>query len=461
MDFLDKIINLIDSAIDENADNNITAWWIIATWFDEKIDSDRQIVEQAHQWIIKYKQELINKSWISSLKIKFTNNTWYFIEIPLSQTSNIPENFIQRQTLTQVSRYTTSELQEFEIELHEANAYLFQKEYECFLNIRNDILNHFKDLYELSRKISIIDFYINWAYLISQKQYIIPEMTSKYNLDIVWGKHPVILEESSDFITNDLYLQKSDFIHVITWPNMWWKSTYLRQNALMIILAHMWYPIPAVSAMIPIVDKVFSRVGSGDNLFLWQSTFMVEMQEIAYILHNSTQKSFVIIDEIGRGTSTYDGMSLAWAILQHNHDNIKAKTLFATHYHEILDHAVVLRWSSNFSVAVGENDDNIIFLRKIIPWGIKKSYWIEVAKLAGIPPSVLLEAKKTMIDFKNNSQFEQLSFVQNDIKPKQLINKEEDNKIFKQIEEIDINTLSPLAALLELEKLQMQVKKQK
>jgi DNA mismatch repair protein MutS len=459
MDFLDNIINLIDSAIDEDAQNNISQWNIIARGFNKSIDEDRSTVEESHKWIIEYKRELIELSGISSLKIKFTHNTGYFIEIPLSQLSHIPESFVWKQTLTQANRYSTIKLQDFEQNLNRINTTLFQKEYECFLDIRSSVLQHFNDLYYISRQVSKLDFYMNGAYLVSQKQYIIPEISSNYSLNIQGWKHPVISEESNDFISNDLSLEKKDFIHVITGPNMGWKSTYLRQNALIIILAHMGYPVPASRAVIPITDKVFSRVWGGDNLFLWQSTFMVEMQEIAYILHNSTKKSFVIIDEIWRGTSTYDGMSLAWAILQHNHNAIQAKTLFATHYHEIIDHAAVLKWSSNYSVAVGENEDNIVFLRKIIPWGIKKSYWIEVAKLAGIPPEVLLQARKAMIDLNNNSKFEQLSFVQEHEENSQPKKTKQYSEVIDMILEININTLSPLDALIQLEKLQKQVKK--
>jgi DNA mismatch repair protein MutS len=463
MEFLDKIIDLIDSSIDEDAENNILWWGIIASWFDQGIDEDRAIVEQAHLWITEYRQKLIDATWIWNLKIKFTNNTWYFIEISHSQTEKILSDFIQRQTLTQASRYTTQKLQDFEHKLNIANSSLFKKEHDCFLDVQSIVLSHFDDLYWFSRKISELDFYINWANLISQKQYILADINLSYSLDIRGGKHPVIIEESKDFISNDLKLEKNDFIHVITGPNMWGKSTYLRQNALIIILSHIWYPIPALSAKIPLIDKVFSRVWSGDNLYLGQSTFMVEMQEIAYILHNSTKNSFVIIDEIWRGTSTYDGMSLAWAILQHNHNFIKAKTLFATHYHEIIDHAAALKWSSNFSVAVGENSDNIIFLRKIIPGGIKKSYWIEVAKLAWIPPSVLQEASKIMIDLRNNSDFQQLSFIHDNVSDSnEERHGEEVEKmceLVKSIENININNISPLEALISLENLQKQIKK--
>lgn len=459
MDFLDNIIALIDSAIDVNAENSVTQWNIIAKWYNKDIDADRNMVEESHEWILNYKTELIELSGISSLKIKYTNNSGYFIEVPSSQVEKVPKDLIQKQTLTQVVRYTTVILQNFEQDLLNISSTLFQKEYECFLWIRNTILCHFNDIYKLSRNISQLDFYLSGAKLVANEKYILPTIDSNYKLEIKWWKHPVIAQQSKDFISNDLGLEKNDFIHVITGPNMWWKSTFLRQNALIIILSHIGYPVPASHAKIPIIDKVFSRVGAWDNLFLWQSTFMVEMQEIAYILHNSTKNSFVIIDEIWRWTSTYDGMSLAWSILQYNHNTIKAKTLFATHYHEIIDHTEDLKWASNYSMAIGENDDNIVFLRKIIPGWIKKSYGIEVAKLAGIPPEVLKLAKTAMLDFKNETKFKQLSFINTKETPSQKANNWVDNQVLDMIKNLDINSFSPLEALLKLEELQKQVKK--
>ncbi|MDQ7023672.1 MAG: hypothetical protein Q9M97_09350 [Candidatus Gracilibacteria bacterium] len=225
------------------------------------------------------------------------------------------------------------------------------------------------------------------------------------------------------------------------------KSTFLRQNALIILMSHIGSFIPANESEIPLIDKLFSRVGATDNLYLGQSTFMVEMQEVANILNNSTKESFVIIDEVGRGTSTFDGMSLAWAILKENHDNIKAKTLFSTHYHELIDESHKLRGVDNYSVAVGENNDKLIFLRKIIPGGMKKSYGLQVAKLAGVSNSVIEEAKKMLLTLEYNSNNSQLSLgtlIENNEK-RIYINKE--SLIEKQIKNIDINRLTPLDAL--------------
>ena len=226
---------------------------------------------------------------------------------------------------------------------------------------------------------------------------------------------------------------------------MWWKSTFLRQNALIILMAHIWSFVPAKKANIPLTDKIFSRVWASDNLFLGQSTFMVEMQEVANILNNSTKNSFVIIDEVGRWTSTYDGMSLAWAILRENHDNIWAKTLFATHYHELIDESKILKWVKNFSVAVWENEENLVFLRKIISGWIKKSFWLEVAKIAWISESVLSEAKSMLrnLEQKHNKPFAtQLFSLEPEIKYV-----EKNSVLEEELKKIDLNSLTPLDAL--------------
>jgi len=249
-------------------------------------------------------------------------------------------------------------------------------------------------------------------------------------------------------------------VHVITGPNMGWKSTFLRQNALMVIMAHMGIDIPAKTAEIWIIDKVFSRVWAGDNLFLGQSTFMLEMQEITFILENATDRSFVVIDEIWRWTSTFDGMSLAWAILKFIHDTIKSHTLFATHYHEIIDHSQELKDAKNFSVAVWENEDNIIFLRKVVPGGVKKSYGIEVAKLAWIPKEVLIQARKTMIDLENDTVWSQLQIVWIP-EVKQLREDPINRRLLDQLRKIKLEDTSPMQALLLLEWFQKLIKKSK
>jgi len=457
--FLDELIHLLDNAIDKDADNSAMWWNIIARGYRKDIDSYKHTLQQWHTWINDYSEKIIQDSWIKNLRIKYTTNNWYFIEISKNQEKNIPVEFIHKQTLVSALRYTTMELQQFQIELDKANSELNQLEYDCFIEIRNTVNNHFSNLYSLSRKIEQLDFYSNAAYVSQKFSYITPEILSSKNLEIHWWRHPVMEQTMTDFISNELALNSKDYVHVITGPNMWWKSTFLRQNALLILMSHIWFDIPAKRAKIPITDRIFSRVWSADNLFLWQSTFMVEMQEIAFILHNATDKSFVIIDEIWRWTSTYDGMSLAWAILKKNHDTIKAKTLFATHYHEIIDFSQKLAWCQNYSVAVWENDNNIVFLRKIIPWWIKKSYWIEVARLAWIPSDVLECANDIMMELSGTWNYKQLA-----IYPPQTSEKEVSNEIqewIQNISNINLNETTPLKAFQYLQEFQEQVKKTK
>lgn len=457
----DQIIELIDTSIRDDAENLITAGNIIKSGYNSEVDELRSLQSQGHFWISEYQARLIQETKISSLKIKYTQNFGYFIELTKNHSTQAPQYFILKQSLLQVSRYTTEELQAFETKLFSSEDTLIQKEYALFLEIRATIKKQYNEIYAWSRNLEYIDYLSNGAYLSAQRNYIFPHMTQDAQIQIEAWKHPTISLKQKDFISNSLSLHKKEFIHVITGPNMGGKSTFLRQNALLILMAHMGYPIPAWKAQITKVDKIFSRVWAGDNLFLGQSTFMVEMQEIAYILRNATSQSFIIIDEIGRGTSTYDGMSLAWSILEHIQKNIGAKTLFATHYHEIIDHAGELPWVRNYSVAVGENNESIVFLRKIIPGGIKKSYGVEVAKLAGIPEKVLENARKMMKSLELGQSGKQLTlsldipFSANPVSsaPNSL------SKIERKLQDINVNQLTPLDALHLIVQFQEEMKK--
>ena len=442
------IINIIDSALKEDWLNALTSGWIINDWYDDQVDKYRNVIKNSKDWLINYQLKLINESWISKLKIKYTNASWYFIEILKSQISKIPDYFVHKQSLINTSRFITSELKDFEKDLMNAEWILSELEYNIFLNGRDEILKNFDEIKKISKKSWYIDFWTALSEVAYKNNYSKPKVSGKYKLNIKNWRHPIIEEIEKDFISNDLELDNKTYIHTITWPNMWGKSTFLRQNALIVLLSHIWSFIPASSWDIPLIDKLFSRVWATDNLYLWQSTFMVEMQEVANILNNSTKDSFVIIDEVGRWTSTFDWMSLAWAILKENHDKIKAKTLFATHYHELIDESKSLKWVANFSVAVWENDENLIFLRKIIPGWMKKSYWIEVAKLAWISESVINEAKNMLLNLER-SNIHQLSiwdFWNNNEKVliKEVIKK---SNIEKELEKLNINSLTPLDAL--------------
>lgn len=460
MDFLDQIIHLIDSSIDENCALNITEGGIIKEGYNTEVDEYRSILHESHKWVSEYQQTLVEESGIKSLKVKYTWNIWYFIEVSKNSKLSEEEGFIHKQTLSNVHRYSSKTLMDFEVKVQNAESFLADKEYDIFLTIRNSVASYYNDIYKLSRNTAYTDYLVNGAYISGKYNYVSPKISETFTVEIEWWKHPVISVIEKEFISNSASFSKKDRVHVITWPNMWGKSTFLRQNALLILMAHMWYDVPARTMTTPIVDKIFSRVGSGDNLYLGQSTFMVEMQEMSFILRSATNKSFIIIDEIGRGTSTLDGMSLAWAILKYIHDVVWAKTIFATHYHELIDHSKTLSWVGNFSVAVGENSESLVFLRKIIPGGMKKSYGIEVAKLAGINNDILDSARSILREFESSAKGDtQLQIGLDSVSP--TIKTENHIPIMEKIMEASIDDMTPLEALHFVNQLKELVKKTK
>ncbi len=446
-----NIIHLIDEAISDDPDNWLYSGNIIKDWYNEDIDAARLCIDGSKKWLAEYQSNIISLSWISNLKIKYTNAAGYFIEVNKNAQSQVPDDFVHKQTLVNAVRFSTKELDEFAKNMYESESNIARLEYDCYCSVREEVLWSFENIKQISAQIAKIDF-IWWLSSTAYKHnYIRPELTRNYDLDISSGRHPVIETIESDFISNWLCQNEEKFVHIITWPNMWWKSTFLRQNALIILLAHMGAFVPAKKALIPLTDRLFSRVWATDNLYLWQSTFMVEMQEVAYILHNSTRNSFVIIDEVWRWTSTYDWISLAWAILLYNHDKIQAKTLFATHYHELVDESKRLSHTKNFSVAVWENEENIIFLRKIVPGWIKKSYWHQVALLAGIPQEVIQSAKEMLHTLEHNwEKFSQFQLPLEQISQKSSNNQTEKKLVsstFQKIQTLDIDWLSARDAL--------------
>ena len=449
MQEIKEVIDLIDSAIKDDPELLLTQGNIIKDGYDKQVDEYREILNNSETWLKKYQEKLMQNTWITNLKIKYTNVSGYFIEIPKSQISKIDNSFIQKQTLVNANRYITLELKEFEEKYNKALNFLASREYELFQEVREKILDKFSKIKDLSDKTAYLDFLVSLSNVAYFNNYTRPEVSKNYDLEIKSWRHPVIEQIEDEFISNDLLLTKKEYIHLITWPNMGWKSTFLRQNALIIILAHIWSFVPAKNAKIPLTDKVFSRVWASDNLFLGQSTFMVEMQEVANILNNATSNSFVIIDEIWRWTSTFDWMSLAWAILKTLATKIKSKTLFATHYYELIEEAKSLKQVKSFSVAVSENSWNLVFLRKIIEGWVKKSFWIEVAKLAWIREDILQEAKNMLhklekTNFSNNQLNLWFAYEEPKVIEK-VVYKE--NPVLKELEKIDINNITPLEAL--------------
>ena len=452
---IQDIIDLLDASLIEDGETNIMWGNIIQLGYDKEIDTYRNLIEDSHRWLSEYQKGLVEKLQITTLKIKYTNASGYFIEVPKSQISKVPDSFTHKQTLVNAGRFVTLELVEFGSQLLEAQNNMAEKEYEIFQDIRAKILTQYSLMKQASKNISVVDFISSLWEVSYSSGYVCPKITESYRLSIKEWRHPVIEGIEKSFISNNLTLMRNDFTHIITGPNMGWKSTFLRQNALLLVMAHIGSYIPAQEAEIGLVDKIFSRVGAHDNLFFWKSTFMVEMQEVANILNNATEKSFIIIDEVGRGTSTYDGMSLAWSILRHIHDKLKTKTLFATHYHEIIDESVTLKNASNHSVAVGENEENLVFLRKIIPWGIKKSYGLEVAKIAGIEKDIILEAER----MSQSQKYGTLKWVGQLSLWEEIEDHELPSQLEKHLLSLNIDDITPLEAINELSRLKKLTKK--
>lgn len=451
MDNIDKVISLIDSTLKEDAINSISSWNIIKDWFDKEVDETRDIINNAKDWLVNYQNKLIEETEIQKLKIKHTNVFGYFIEVPLSAKNSVPDYFVHKQTLVSAIRFITPELKDFERKVVEGESILVQREYNLFQDLRSSLMEYFDDLKAYSNEVWDLDTMCSLSSVSAKNNYVRPSINKGHDLVIKSWRHPVIESIESDFISNDLSLDEKEHLHIITGPNMWGKSTFLRQNALIILMAHLWCFVPAKEAIIPLTDKIFSRVWASDNLFLGQSTFMVEMQEMAYILNNYTEDSFVIIDEIWRGTSTYDWMWIARAVLKNLHDKKKVKTLFATHYHELVDESSSLPWCQNFSVAVGENNEWIVFLRKIIKWWIKKSYGLEVAKLWWITDDVIAEARdmlqkmENMHSSNNGGQLSLWNFWQPEKVRVEYVEKK--SEVEEKLKEVDVNNLTPMEAL--------------
>lgn len=364
--------------------------------FDEPLDHLRQLASGGKQWIAAYQAKQIESTGISNIKVGFNKVFGYYLEVTNSQREKIPENFIRKQTLKNCERYITPELKEYEEKVLAADDQAQAREMELFQLLRDDVHQHLRQLQETAGALARLDVLASLAELAARRGWVRPEMCAEPVLEIIEGRHPVLdtTMKQGDFVPNDCQMSVEDgTLLIITGPNMAGKSTYIRQVALLTLLAHVGAFVPAKRAKIGLTDRIFARVGASDELSRGQSTFMVEMVETARILNTATSRSLVILDEIGRGTSTYDGLSLAWAITEYLHESIGCRTLFATHYHELTQLADSLPRVRNLNVAVREWDDQVVFLHRIIQGGADKSYGIHVARLAGIPTAVNERAK--------------------------------------------------------------------
>jgi len=478
IDPLEDIYHLIESSIQEEPPILIREGGIIKDGFDDTIDSLRKAKTEGKKWLADLEEEDRERTGIRNLKIKYNKVFGYYFEVTNSFKDMVPEDYIRKQTLANAERYTTPKLKELEDMILNAEDKLSALEYDLFCKIRDAIASEMERIQKTAKAIARLDVFASLAVVAERNHYVRPSLNEKGMIKIKEGRHPVV-EQMIDhdmFITNDTVLDNSShLISIITGPNMAGKSTYMRQTALIVLLAQIGSFVPAKSAEIAVVDRIFTRVGASDDLASGQSTFMVEMNEVANILRNATSNSLLILDEIGRGTSTFDGLSIAWAVIEHisNKKILGAKTLFATHYHELTELEGKINNVNNYCIAVKEKGDDIIFLRKIVKGGADKSYGIQVAKLAGVPDMVIDRAKEIVNQLSDNDITEKVQNISVDIKSdnkkiKQydevdlqqfsLFDTVKDEDIIKELQEIDVSNMTPLDALNTLYRLQNKLK---
>ncbi|MCI5839502.1 MAG: DNA mismatch repair protein MutS [Peptoniphilaceae bacterium] len=450
---LDKIYTLINNSIVEDPPILITDGGIIKDGFSKELDELKFKSEKAKEDLLRYEQEQINITGIKNLKIKYNKINGYSIEITKSYIQKVPDNYIRKQTLKNQERYTTSFLEELSSLILGGKELIDKKEYEIFMNVRDEILNNIKKIQSVSNIISILDVINSLAKVAFINRYTKPIINDDNIICIKKGRHPIIEQmlNENEFISNDTNIgQKDNLIQIITGPNMAGKSTYMRQTAIIIILAQIGSFVPADYAKISICDKVFTRIGAGDNISKGESTFMLEMKEVANILNNATEKSFVILDEVGRGTSTDDGLSIAISLVEYISKTLKTKTVFATHFHELTSLEKKFQNVKNLKIDIKEENGELVFLRKITSGSSDRSYGIEVAKMAGIPDEIIESAKNIIeyIDENNEKNFEDLNF--SNIRKNDYIYKEKIDYLKKEVSKIDINNLTPLESINEL-----------
>ena len=461
LDILEDIYNIIDVAIVEEPPISVKEGGIIKKGYNEEIDKLKMATTDGKNWLIQLEANEREKTGIKGLKVGFNKVFGYYIEVTKSNISLVPDRYIRKQTLTNGERYVTEELKKLENELLGAEEKVINLEYNAFCEIREKIEKQLLRIQRTADIVATLDVLNSFAIVAEDMNYCMPIVDNSGIIDIKGGRHPVIekILPSGEFVDNDTYLDKEDNrFSIITGPNMAGKSTYMRQVALITLMAQCGSFVPATFARLGVVDKIFTRIGASDDLSMGQSTFMVEMMEVATILKEATQNSLVILDEIGRGTSTYDGLSIAWAVAEYMSDKEKcgAKTLFATHYHELIGLEQKIQGVKNYSIAVKEKGEDIIFLRKIVSGGTDESYGVHVAKLAGVPQTVTkrsneilrtLERKSILGSKEQEKENKKIAEGQLDMYNYKLA------EIAHEIDKIDLNSLTPIDALNTLVKI--------
>ena len=428
MEELKELKDLIDKSIKDEPAAVLKEGNIIKGGYSPELDELKGVSRKGKEWVAELEEQERKATGIKSLKVKFNKVFGYFIEVTKSNLSHVPEHYIRKQTQVNCERFITEELKEKESAILGAQDKINALEYELFTGIVDEVLKHIEDIQEIASKISTIDCLISFALTARQNSYVRPKVTGESIISLKDARHPVVERiEAGSFVGNDVQMDEDSLVHIITGPNMAGKSTYLRQVALIVLLAQVGSFVPADEAKIGIVDRIFSRVGAYDDLSMGQSTFMVEMSETANILNTATSRSLIIMDEVGRGTSTYDGLSLAWSIIEHIIADIQAKTLFATHYHHLNKLGSIYDNVRNFNVKVDDSNGRVIFLHKIIPGGTDKSYGIHVAELAGVPKTVIERAKVIMGRIENQEQLSN-TITREEVEYSGSVKKEEEQK---------------------------------
>lgn len=469
LDILEDIYSIIHDGIIEDPPISIREGNIIKNGFNDQVDEYRSIAKSTKEWIARIEDEERTKNGIKTLKVGFNKVFGYYLEVTKSNIHLVPDYFIRKQTLANSERYITPELKELESKIMGAQEKLEKLEYEIFQSIRNEVLSHTTRIQSVAKNIATIDALWSLGTVAYENHYVKPQICDQDKICIKEGRHPVVEQalNFNEFVPNNCELDcRENRVMLITGPNMAGKSTYMRQNALIVLMAQMGSFVPAKSARIGLVDRIFTRVGASDDLATGQSTFMVEMSEVSNILKNATSKSLVILDEIGRGTSTFDGLSIAWAVIEYIADkkNIGCKTLFATHYHELTVLEDLLQGVNNYSVAVKEVADNIIFLREIIAGSADQSYGIEVAKLAGLPNKVIERSKEILKvlekkDSKSKLSESEVAATHNDhiIQNQHSLFNYKEQEIIELIKGLSLDQMSPLELMNYISELQQKI----
>jgi DNA mismatch repair protein MutS len=464
------VVDLISRAITENPPQKTQEGGFIASGYDEELDKLRSISRDGKKWIAAMEKKEKEKTGIGSLKVGFNNVFGYYLEVTKANAHLVPDSYIRKQTLVNAERYINQELKEFEQTVLNAEEKITQREQELFISLREELGGHIAGIQSNSFLVAELDALTSLAEVAEKNRYVCPQINSGDTIEIKDGRHPLVEAalEKDGFVPNDCLLNlESNRLLIITGPNMAGKSTYIRQVALIVLLAQMGSFVPAASATIGVADKIFTRIGASDSLIKGQSTFMVEMTETAQILKNATYRSLVIIDEVGRGTSTFDGLSIAWAVAEYIHDLQQGKgvrTMFATHYHQLTDLVATKAGTKNYNIAVKEWGEKIIFLRKIMEGGTSRSYGIEVARIAGVPQEVIKRAKEILHNLEKG-EFDEIGMPRiargagngKIANPQLNLFIEKEDEVLAELKNIDISSMSPLEALNKLSEMKNKI----